>query len=988
MPTARDQNFAQAVIEEGLVSEEKVRECLQEMKHAEGIGAAVSLDAVLVKKGLISRRMADAVLESLAMKRLPKRIAGFEVLQPIGRGGMHTVYMARQVSMDRTVALKILSPNLARNKAYVERLFKEARAVAKLSHVNIIQGIDVGEASGFYYFASEYVDGESVAERLRREGVIGEAETLDIAEQVCRALSHIQSAAGMIHGDIKPANIMLTKSGVAKLADLGLARAAGGGEGIFAGSPHYVSPEQARNSPNVDIRSDIYSLGATMFHMITGDPPYKGSNAKAILAKHVSAPIPTPQTLGVQPSQGIRKLIMTMLAKDPRERYQTPDHLLKDIGQVRKGLMPRRGYVRRAESDRIALTGVGAPRQSRMSPGLIAAIALIVVAGIAGIIAIGTGKPGTPGGGGAVTQQRPKAREKRAAEAYAAAEAFEQNHPDSFKEILSKYAKVARKYPSTVWAQKARQAGKALRERRNARAQATFADLKNQADELAAQERYFEAMTVLGKYPKKLVFARWGSTVTGEITRLKQKATARTKELFEKADKLAEEDRYDEAIKVLRVGLKFGFEDVAEKINARIAVYTRAANQALAARTQEAREELEKLVMIVARHERAREYDLARQECDRFVQKHEEIVANDENAIRAEVDELRAEIETIRNTWNDVRAELRKMLGREIRIRVSGILLKGTLCEVSETAFVIEINGNKMTKRLCDIDGKELLALAGIVGDAPQTLLRKARFFLAMGDLENAGKEIEALGDGELINRWTVRIAQRGAALRAAAREEEAHRALTTLRSDAENKKWKAVFLALSKLREACADTDAFREAQGKLDDILIATEAGLCLQLGVEHYSEGKLLPLLYTACDAIKWQEQNACPKRQDCMRCKGKGYVLKAYPCPRCKATGKIMCANCNGRGTVYFMGMRMVCRVCGGTGRMNCPTCKGKGAVPKREVCPACNGAGTFECPLCHGTGYKEKMPQEYEDALAELRERYNVSLEAVRKLCKE
>jgi|GEM_PF-1734389 len=987
MPTARDQNFAQALIEEGLVSEETVQECMEEMKHAEGIGAAVSLDAVLVKKGQISRRMADAMLESLAMKRLPKTIAGFEVLRPIGRGGMHTVYMARQVSMDRTVALKILSPDLAQNKAYVERLFKEARAVAKLSHVNIIQGIDVGEASGFYYFASEYVDGESVEERLRREGVINEIDTLEIAEQVCRALSHIQSAAGMIHGDIKPANIMLTKTGVAKLADLGLARAIGVGEGIAAGSPHYVSPEQVRNSPRLDIRSDIYSLGATMFHMITGDPPYKGTNAKAIIAKHVSAPIPTLQTLGAQPSQGICKLITTMLAKDPRERHQTPDQLLKDIQRTRKGLAPR-GYARRTQSGRAGLTGVRAAPYSRMSPGLIAVIALLVVAAVAAIIAIGTRKPDTTSSEGAVSQQEPKQREEKAAKAYAAAEAFEQKYPDSYSKIVAKYAKVAKNYPSTTWGEEARQAGKAVHKKRDQLARTTFADLKKEADKLAAEDRYFAAMTVLGKYPKKLVFARWGKTVTGEIARLKKKAESRAEELFEKADKLAEEERHDEATEVIQVGRKFGFDNVTEKINARIAVYARAGERAQEARAEEVKEKLEDLVMMVARREQAREYDLARQDCDRFLQTHKEVLDANKAGIVAEVNELKAEVETVRDMWKDILTGLRKMSGSQIDIRVSGILLRGVLREVSETAVVVQMNGNKITKQFSDFDGEELLALAGVSGNAPDTLLRKARFFMATGDIANARKAVEAFTDRDLINTWTVRIAQRGAAMRANATEQEAREALAELRSDGEKKKWKAVFLKIPGFRETYGDTDAFRQAETELDDLMMATEAGLCASLGAEHYTKGKLLPLLFTLRDTIKWQEDNACPKRQDCMRCKGKGYVLKAFPCPRCKATGKVACMNCNGRGTVNFMGMRTRCAVCRGAGRINCTFCRGKGAVPKREVCPACEGARTFECPICHGTGYKERMPQEYEAALAEITERYNISLEAVKELLRE
>lgn len=270
-------------------------------------------------------------------------IPGYEILEEIGSGSYGNVYKARQVSMDRLVAVKVLPSRLASDKRYIERFFREARAVAKLNHPNIVTGIDVGEAEGCFYFVMEYIDGESASVRLDEEGAFSEREALDIIFQIAQAL-RAASSGGIIHRDIKPANILLSSTGIAKLADLGVARRAGtvpeaAGPNVI-GTPYYMSPEQACGE-DLDIRSDIYSLGATLYHFLTGRPPFHGLPPAEVMERHVSEEPEPVRALNPRVSVPAARLVEKMMAKDQEERPADPADLLADVKRTRAGRMPR-----------------------------------------------------------------------------------------------------------------------------------------------------------------------------------------------------------------------------------------------------------------------------------------------------------------------------------------------------------------------------------------------------------------------------------------------------------------------------------------------------------------------------------------------------------------------------------------------------------------------------------------------------------------------
>lgn len=275
----------------------------------------------------------------------PPRIGGFELIEKVGEGAMGVVYKARQESMDRTVAVKILSRRLARNPKYVKRFLREARSAASLSHPAIVTGIDVGEDQGYHYFAMEFIEGRTVQRIIEDDGPLAEKQAIRIAMTVCDALHHAWDR-GLIHRDVKPGNIVIAPDNSVKITDLGLAKYTIENDvsltdtGTTVGTAYYISPEQARGDDMIDIRTDIYSLGCTLFHMVTGEPPYTGTPV-AVMTQHVSAEVPDPGSLNSALSDGMCDIIRMAMSKDQRDRYTTPGEMMGDLRRLMDGAKPR-----------------------------------------------------------------------------------------------------------------------------------------------------------------------------------------------------------------------------------------------------------------------------------------------------------------------------------------------------------------------------------------------------------------------------------------------------------------------------------------------------------------------------------------------------------------------------------------------------------------------------------------------------------------------
>lgn len=268
-------------------------------------------------------------------KKSVTKVGDFELKKKLGRGGMGEVFLARQTSLDRLVALKTLSKELAKKEDFVSRFLREARSMAKLDHTNVVRVFAVDSYKGLHYAAIEYVDGRSVQDWLNKLKQFSIGDALHIAIVCAEALQHAHSQ-NMVHRDIKPDNILLTAKGVVKVADFGLAKVLDEDvsmtqSGTGLGTPLYMAPEQARSAKTVDQRSDIYALGATLYHMLTGVPPFTGETAlELIMSKETGKYEPARKSRSEVPER-LDLIIDKMMARDPKHRYADCQSVLNDL---------------------------------------------------------------------------------------------------------------------------------------------------------------------------------------------------------------------------------------------------------------------------------------------------------------------------------------------------------------------------------------------------------------------------------------------------------------------------------------------------------------------------------------------------------------------------------------------------------------------------------------------------------------------------------
>ena len=266
----------------------------------------------------------------------------YELQRRLARGGMADVFLARDRLLDRPIAIKVLFPDLAADPAFVERFRREAQAAANLNHPNIVSIFDWGQQDDTYFIVMEFIDGRSLADLIRTQGVLDADRAAEIAGDVAAALGFAHRS-GVIHRDVKPGNVLITSEGQVKVADFGIATVLSDTNtdltraGTVMGTATYFSPEQAQGR-SVDARSDLYSLGAVLFEMVAGRPPFKGETPLAVAIKHVQEQPPSPRALGANIAESLEAITLKLLAKNPDNRYPTADDLRADLRRYREGM--------------------------------------------------------------------------------------------------------------------------------------------------------------------------------------------------------------------------------------------------------------------------------------------------------------------------------------------------------------------------------------------------------------------------------------------------------------------------------------------------------------------------------------------------------------------------------------------------------------------------------------------------------------------------
>jgi serine/threonine-protein kinase len=371
-PEAKDrgdeERLVHALISRGLLTRDEV---VANRPAADGPLSNDALLAHFVRSGLLTAGQAKRVRKEVATL-VGQQIPGYQLVEKLGQGSHGVVYKAKQLSMDRYVAVKVLHPKYSTNTALLERLTREARIAARLSHNNIVQAIDVGTAGPLHYFVMELVEGKTIREEIEGGKVYKEREAIEIVVQIAQALGHA-ARRGLVHRDVKPANIVLTAEGIAKLADLGMARTASDDaelrrkeRGLTIGTPYYISPEQVMAREDIDTRSDLYSLGATLYHMVTGRPPFEG-NAEQIYNKHLRQALTPPDHINQELSGGLGEVVELLMAKDRGQRYQSPEDAIIDLECLLAGQAPKLARQRIESSTLAALTEGEAAAPARPS---------------------------------------------------------------------------------------------------------------------------------------------------------------------------------------------------------------------------------------------------------------------------------------------------------------------------------------------------------------------------------------------------------------------------------------------------------------------------------------------------------------------------------------------------------------------------------------------------------------------------------------------
>ncbi|MCI0343806.1 MAG: protein kinase [Planctomycetales bacterium] len=762
---------------------------------------------------------------------------GYDLLDRIGVGGMGTVYRARQRNLDKIVALKILAPKFSQDKRYIARFIREARAAGRLAHPNVVQGFDVGEVDGRYFFAMELVDGESLLKRLTRAGPLREVEALKLFAQVADALRHA-SQHGIVHRDVKPDNILMTREGTPKLADLGLAKverpadeerttesSAGGPSTreVALGTPAYISPEQVRGSRSVDVRSDFYSLGMSLYHVLTNQLPFPAPSRTEMLARHLSDPCPDARKAVPSISRETADLIRKLGEKDPDDRPQTAEELIEGIEAARRreplpwetaeGIERRRRYFARRRQKRL------------LSQGAIAAGVLSVLA--VGLALVGSGgarddsrgrgrrsessarhepSAGEPEGRG-TSAPAPPPEDPAAAEALRGADAFAEKSPADLPGQEARYREVAEKFEDTAAGREASRRLEKVVERLRAARKKALDEWRKEVLTLATDKQFADAFAALAEPPAEIRGTPEADRAAADLRKMVEgKAWDEFEKVREEVERLVNDRRYADAQAALEAAIGWGVATVSGRATT-ILVSVRRLGETWERARREATDKAElrtaqaELAPLLA----ARDTVRAR---DRVAEARRRVKTD---AASAALDAESEDVEAVAALVEALDKGGAAGAGKPFQVGKAA----GVLKRIERGRVVLALGGGRqgeMSVRVKDLDPGDFASLADLVLPAGPSRERSGLvvFLSAVGDLARARERLAAGGFPAEVGKRLAERLGRGERL---AREREVDKLLAAAEERLRKRDGKGANEILDRLERDFADAEAFQGA-------------------------------------------------------------------------------------------------------------------------------------------------------------------------------
>ncbi len=377
--------FLDLVPKAGVMEPERLQTYVRGLQSAGTLpGAPSQVCDRMVRDGLLTQFQAQQLLLG---KYLGFTIGNYQILELLGSGGMSAVYLCRHRELNHRVAVKVLPKALAKDPTLLKRFYREARVSAALQHENIVRGFEADNERNQHFLVMEYVEGSSLQEIVRNRGPMSLLRAAHYIRQAATGLQYAHEQ-GMVHRDIKPANLLVDRNGTVKILDMGLSRFYQEDDSILTrdvlGTLDYLAPEQARDSHTVDIRADIYSLGATFYFLLTGHAPFQGRMDPQAIAQQVAGP-PSIRTLRREVPEEVAEIIARMMAADPDQRYQDPIDVARALSTWTKTPIPPPDEAEMPKLSPAArgvtpnLTGSAEPRRLGRRP-LLALLGLLLLA--------------------------------------------------------------------------------------------------------------------------------------------------------------------------------------------------------------------------------------------------------------------------------------------------------------------------------------------------------------------------------------------------------------------------------------------------------------------------------------------------------------------------------------------------------------------------------------------------------------------------------